>query len=311
MTARDTDTTDSAPAPNIDRYRLESERDIETHRERNRRQIAANDTAARHRADRAAVARQKLAQTPHGADAIARTEAVRSGNPDAQTLALIEAMERAERMAAATAEGYLTNAGGVTEALHHCLPFAAEMQKLAADARYRMAGLHIVNAQGQVRAATTVNGDGKNLLTHVTVYPTSRPSVRWMLDESVGLNDVVAEIRSDTHCDCSAPPFAKTLAPYLAGKADCIADMAEDAANQRTRNDYWVNELNSVAPQHRDKCKRPQPVSVGLLFPVAFGSDVLVMKLCHGHAFALAEKYGIQLRDCGIEEPWESVGTYW
>ena len=130
MTARDTDTTDSAPAPNIDRYRLESERDIETHRERNRRQIAANDTAARHRADRAAVARQKLAQTPHGADAIARTEAVRSGNPDAQTLALIEAMERAERMAAATAEGYLTNAGGVTEALHHCLPFAAEMQKL-------------------------------------------------------------------------------------------------------------------------------------------------------------------------------------
>lgn len=299
------------PAPITDRYQLESDRDVDAYNERNRRQIAANDAAARHRADKAAAARQRLAQTAKGREAIVRTEAIRSGIPDAQTIAIVEGITEAERHAAALAETYLTTAGGVTEALHHCLPFVAEMQKLAADARYRLAGLHTMSPQGEASAATTVNGAGKNLLTHVAVYATSRPAVRWVLDESLTFNDVVADIRADTHCDCSAAPFAKSLAPYLAGNPDCIADMAEDAANQRTRNDYWAAELNSVAPQHRDKCKRPQPVSVGLQFPVSFGSDVVVMKLCHGHVFALAEKYGIALRDCGIEEPWESVGTYW
>jgi hypothetical protein len=295
------------PAPIIDRFQLTTDQEIDRHNTKRNQRQQANEHAARQAKNGADAARQKLAPeviakysalTPHGA-------------PDTETLALIEAMERTERFAAATAEHHVLATGGLLEALHHCLPFSQELQKMALDARRRMAAAHMVGPEGQAPTGTTLNGEGKNLLESVVVYSTSRPTVRWVLGDSVTFQAVVGQIRADTHCEGSDEPFRTSLAPYLAGRPDCIAVMAEHAALQRKVCAYRVSELEIVAPPWRDQLKTPDPVSVGLLLPVAFGSDIVVVKLCVDHVVALASKYGIQLSHCGIEEPWESTGNYW
>jgi len=295
------------PNPIIDRFQLENDRDVDKHNAERNQQRRLNEHLARNRVDLADVARHKLSP-----EVIAKYSAL-GGSIDAETLAHVAAMERAERSAAATAENYLLASGGLVEALHHHMAFLQEPQKLALDVRKRLMTPFMVGRNGELPTGTTENGDGRNLLESVTVYATSRPASRWVLDDSMTFHDVVAQIEEDTHCDCSDEPFRKSLAAHVPSgfRADCIAQMAEDAAVQRKMNDYRESDLKSVAPQHRDNCKRPKPVTVGLLLPIAFSNEIVVLKLCHGHAFALAEKYGIQLRDCGIEEPWESVGNYW
>ncbi|TPG26178.1 hypothetical protein EAH80_29355 [Mycobacterium hodleri] len=235
---------------------------------------------------------------PRGMAALADVEAIRANRPDAETVALAAKIAHAERSAEATAEAYLVNAGGLIEALHHCLSFSQELQKLALDARTRSMTNHMVGPNGEKPTGTTINAWHQNLLTHVLVHATSRPNVRCILDDIISFVDVVREIGGDVHCDAAEEPFVKSLAPHFPPrfKLDCIAQMAEDAATQRKCNDY--------------NGKR-EPVSVGILLPVAFSNEIVVLKLCYGHALAFAAKYGIQLRNCGIDEPWESVGNYW
>ena len=239
-------------------------------------------------------------------------EGIVANRPDAETLALAAVMAHAERSAEATAENYLLDAGSLSAALHHTLPFVGEVQKLAKDARYKLMTGHMVGCNGDKPVATTINGKAKNLLTHVVVYPTSRPGVRYVLDGAVDFTHVVDDVKADVHCDVAVEPFAGSLQQYkFVGKADCISDMAEDAATQRTRVDYWENELKVVAPQYRERVRRPQPVAVGNLIPVAFGSDIVLLKLCAEHVLALLTKYGIRADACGVEEPWESTANYW
>lgn len=299
-------------APIRDRFRLETPEDINRYNELNRRQIARNDADARTRADLAAVARQELSSLPRGATALAAVEAIRANQPDAATVALAKQIDDAERAAESHCERLLVDGDKRYEALHLAVPFLQELQKLAKDSRYCLASLHMVGADGEKPNTTTINPDSGHLLTSVVVHATSRPGVRWVLGPSKSFADVVKELWADVHCDFSEPPYARKLLPHKSiGKTDCIVELAEDAACQRSLHDSYEREMRVVDSRYRHKLSRPAPLSVGLLFPVAFSNEIVVLKFCAGHALALFAKYGIQTDQCDIEEPWESVGNYW
>lgn len=301
--------------PILDRFQLETPEDIERHNERNHHQIAANAAADRRRRQRAAVARQRLSATQRGQRLIATTEAIRTGTPDAETVNLAQQIADMERAAEKLCEEFLldaTQAWPALAGLHMTLPFSQELQRIAVEARNRLAGAYTVNVKGGMPQAITINPDERNPLNSVVVYSTSRPAMRWVLGRSDTFADLVTELKTDVHCDFAAEPYARKLLPHKSvGKPDCIGELAEDAARWRSLHNYWEQQLKSVSPDHRGSLARPGPLSVGVLFPIAFSDEIVVLKFCHGHALAFLAKYGIQPRECGIEEPWESVGNYW
>jgi hypothetical protein len=103
----------------------------------------------------------------------------------------------------------------------------------------------------------------------------------------------VNELNGDVHCDAADEPFLRTLASFYPKKMtrDCVGLMAEHAATQRG--------------------KTSNRIDVGQLFPVAFGFEIVVLKLCHAHADSLVKKYRKPVRDNGLEEAFEGVGNYW
>ncbi|SER81666.1 hypothetical protein SAMN04488583_6371 [Mycobacterium sp. 88mf] len=273
---------------------------------------AVIDAGQRHRADLADVARAKLAAMPGGAEALARVEAIRAGNPPGGARELADAMGAAEHVAEKLAEHHNLSVGGVIEGLHHALPFSQEFQKIALDARNMLVANHMTGTNGEPSSGETVNPDAVNPLAAVGVYATSRSGTRWILGGNNTFDAVMAELRADVHCELASGIHAQKLTTHrLTCGRDCIGSMAESAATQRNLHEYYESELKTVAPEYRDSLDRPTPINVGLLFPVAFGSDVVILKFCVEHAVALVDKYQIQVRECGIQESWESTGNYW
>ncbi|AQT79199.1 hypothetical protein B1R94_07840 [Mycolicibacterium litorale] len=309
-----TDNAEQTP-PIVDRFQLESAADIDRYNERNRHQVAANDTADSERRDQATTARQALAATSAGAAMLARLDAIRAGSPDAETAELAELIAHAERSAEATAEAYNLDAARKWPALAGLAmntPFLMELQKVAADTRYRLAALHTVNAQGEKPTAETVNPVNGELLTSVTVYSASRPHTRFVLGPSQTFVSTTAQLAEDVHCDFAEHPYLSALAQHKTrGKPDCVAELAEHVAIQRTQHENFAKNMRDYPPASRDRLTRPDPISVGAMLAVAFSNDIVVLKFCTGHALALLDKYGIDPARCGIEEPWEGIGNYW
>jgi hypothetical protein len=289
--------------------RIETQAELDRIAEGNQRRRAENERQQARRTARADAARRALAETPYGATALAAVEAIRAGNADPETRALGDAMADAAHTAEALCERFLVDAiNSWPLALHLTLPFAAELQKLAKDARYALMAAHMVDSQGQRPTGVTINDDGHNLLTSVICYATSRSGVRWVLGDSVSFGDVAETLAADCHCDLNTEPFRKKLQSFkVIGRLDCFEDMAEQVENHSERLAYY----ESFDPQYRGSLTVPESLVVGQLFPVAFENEIVFLKLCAGHAFALASKYQIEIRGCAIEDSWEGIGNYW
>lgn len=301
--------------------RFETQADLDRLAEFYRRSRDRIDAQAKRNADRAEAAMRELAAKPYGARALAAIEAIRNGNPDAETIKGTERMTAAERAAEGFCERFLVESDTATArstALHLTVPFLGELQKLAKDALYDVVSWFEVDAEGHKPQGFTHHDGDVDLLASVIVYSTSRPGERWVIEPPTGCKacvppltfDYVAELlAADVHCDLNIDPYRKKLEPFkVGGRLDCFEDMAEQVESHSKRLAYY----ESFDPALRGNLTRPEPLAVGQLFPVAFGNQVVFLKLCHGHAMALASKYQIEVRgQCGIEEPWESVGNHW
>lgn len=307
--------------------RFETHADLDRYNAAYRRDRQRIDTEAKRRTERADAARRELAEKSYGARALAAVEAIRNDNPDAQTIRQARRMEAAERAAESFCERFLVESDTATArsaALHLTVPFLAELQKVAKDALHDVVSWFEVDAEGHKPQGYTHHDGDVDLLTSVIVYATSRPGERWAVEPPTGCKtcvpqlsfDYVAEtLAADCHCDLSVDPYAKKLEPFKTiGPLDCFDDMREEIENRRKLHGYALAELdmNLSRERRREVEKRlSEPASTGQLFPVAFGNQVVFLKLCAGHAFALASKYQIQVRECAIEEAWEGVGNHW
>ena len=303
---------------------LETDEDIDRYIERNQLNNARIEAEQKRNADRATAARQTLASTDRGRRRLAEVDAIRAEGACPPASPLGAAISAAEREAEALCEKYLVEgvqgAGAAAmltgspadRAFHLTLPFLMDLQKLAKDARYALAAHHMTGREGQAPTGVTINDNNRNLLASVVCYATSRPGVRWVLDDATTFDQVAAELAEDVHCDLADMPFSRKLQQYKTiGKFDCVGEMAEQVARHRSQTDFYENELKIMAHRYRDSLKRPDSLFVGNLFPVAFGNEIVFLKMCIGHWLAMASKYEIQIRECDAEEPWEGPGNWW
>ena len=277
--------------------RIETQADLDRIAEGNRLRKAQVDRDVASTRARGSVARERILELPNGAAKLAAIDNIRAGTPDKKVRDLGDQMDKAVQSATMECEKYmLNNAQCLGTAMHLSTPFLAELQKLATEALTGCVKPFVVDSWGDEPQGKTINYDDKNLLTSVIVYTTSRPGVRWVIGASEDFDDVAFKLRTDVHCDLVVEPYAKKLEMYrFMGGRDCLADMRKQLEDER----------DSDGPRC---CSLP---SVGFLFPIAFGNEIVFLKFCYNHAFAMIEKYKIQIREAGVQEPWEGVGNWW
>ncbi|HTX96333.1 MAG TPA: hypothetical protein VME67_16605 [Mycobacterium sp.] len=213
----------------------------------------------------------------------------------------IQTMERSQAACEGYVEHYCTVTNPLLRPLHMTIAASREAQKVAHDALHRLASWFTSEPDGAGPLGETHAYYDLDPATAVTVYATSRPGERWLLDLPYDDFERITDLlRFDGHCDFADPSFATNLDKYRLGSrgTDCVKQMKEHS------------ELHQRCL--RDRIIRPDPdFHVGEFVPVAFGNQMIFLKFCVGHLYAFYRKYQIVPDECEIFGPWETIGNQW